>query len=464
MGALDLLLSLTCALASPLGGAPPRPLAPGTTARISADWRESLADVTDTKPDRSFRSVWVRMFPLVSVPLGDPYPDSQDLDVATMTGSFALFTLDDATPLGVGKTVRVNFAAGTVTFDKTTLALRTLWIAPLNANGTSEMRWDVGQKTASGASTEVRVRVRGGFVVRPSVHQPKDQPVPRTLWSVINVVAVDDYLRSVVPSEVLAGWHSETLRAQAIAARTYGLFEIASARAAGQDFDVDPSTWFQSYQGVQFFDRDASKWRDVELPATSDAVRATSGQVITHAGEVIKAYFSSNSGGRTCTVTECLELPDNPPYIAEIDDHPRIRQAPGGTWGTRATLTPDAILGVLLAVGVTPAAPVSRLEALEIGPSGRVWRLRVWLNNGTSLELDRLQTRKIMHLYGPIRSFLYELGSVAADGHQIIAGWGYGHGVGMSQWGAQLFAKDGWSAQRILEHYYRDVTVQDLSP
>lgn len=447
---------------APIGGALPYPLPPGTTEKIERDW-DRAQTLSPTKPDRTFRSVWVRMFPLVSVPLGDPYPDTQDLDSATLSnaGGVRLYGLDDETPLGSGKSVRFDFDSGQVIVDKRTLPLRPLWIVP-EAAGPSELRWDVGRKLPNGKNAEVRARLRGGFVVRKSVHQPKDTPVPRELWSVINVVQVDDYLRSVVPSEVISSWHRETLRAQAIAARTYGTFEVAAARASGQDYDVDPSTWYQSYQGVQFFGRDTGKWRDVELASTNEAVRTTSGQVITHEGEVIKAYFSSNSGGRTCTVTECLELPGNPDYIAEVEDHPAIREAPGGTWGARATLTPDAILGVLLAVGIDPGAPVTRLEELEKGPSDRVWRLRVWLADGRALELDRKQTRKIMHLFGPIRSFLYDLGGVASDGRQTINGWGYGHAVGMSQWGAQLYAKDGWSAARILEHYYRNVVVRDL--
>jgi stage II sporulation protein D len=73
-----------------------------------------------------------------------------------------------------------------------------------------------------------------------------------------------------------------------------------------------------------------------------------------------------------------------------------------------------------------------------------------------------MNTRKLMRLYGPIRSFLYKLGNIQSDGKQAIVGHGFGHGVGMSQWGAQLFAKQGWDAHRILKHYYSGVIVTKI--
>ena len=123
----------------------------------------------------------------------------------------------------------------------------------------------------------------------------------------------------VALSKVLHTWHTETMRAQAIAARTYGMFEVSSARAAGADWDVDPTTWFQSYRGVQFYSPTAKEWRQVETSATTRAVQSTSGEILTYKGEVIQAFFSANSGGKTCTVGECFGLKDLP-YLIEVKD------------------------------------------------------------------------------------------------------------------------------------------------
>lgn len=452
----------------PLSDKPYSPLPAEITDRIFRDWSTLVTSLaSESKPDRSMRHIWVRMFPVLSSPLGDPYPETRNLTGLNLTHGkgFKVFGLDDEALLGEGTSLRFDFATGLIVIGSGARPLEPVWIAPLTAEPTL-VQWDKGSKAPNGKSAEVRVRLRGGFVVRPSLHHSRKVPSdpPQILWSLINVVRVNDYLKSVVPSEVIASWQGETLRAQAIAARTYGMYEVSSARLEGLDFDVDPTTWYQSYQGYQFWNRDTGAWRTVELKATSGAVDATGGLVILHGREVIKAYFSANSGGRTCLATECFENEVvNPPFIHEVNDHPSIRSAPGGTWGGKANLTSSAIKTKLEEYGLEVNGTVTRVEHSERGQSGRTWRVRLRMKDGRAVELDRYFTKKVMHLFGPIRSFSYELGAVAKDGKQKVAGHGYGHAVGMSQWGAQLYAKQGWSAGKILKHFYRDVTIQDLS-
>lgn len=424
----------------------------GTTAQILSDWASSDKNAPLNLPDRSFNNIWVKMFPLLSVPLGDPYPETVDRNTLTLvnSGVVNIYGLDDGALLASGKNLAFNFLTQTVDVDGTLFALEPIWIVPQSAV-TTTLGWDKGEKLPDGKNAEVKVELRGGFVVKPIAG----------VWSAINVVGVNDYLTAVVPSEVIASWKAETLRAQAIAARTYGMYEVADSRAQGEEYDVDPTTWFQSYQGVMFWNREGRAWKHVELAATTAAVNATGTKVITHAGEIIKAYFSSNSGGRTCTAAECFETGIDLPYLREVDDAPGIRSAPGGTWGSRATLTPAAIKAKLKEYGFEFNGTIKKLEALERGPSLRIWRLRLVLTNGTTVDLERLQTRKVMHLFGPIRSFQYELGAMSG-GRQKITGHGYGHGVGMSQWGAQLYAKAGWNAERILKHFYFDVVIKSL--
>ncbi|HMN66978.1 MAG TPA: SpoIID/LytB domain-containing protein [Bdellovibrionales bacterium] len=437
------------------------PPAPGTLLRMLQDHSEKNVAPMEA-PDRSFRSLWIRMFPLLSVPLGDPYPETQDLYHLSMAAPapINIYALDDGQLLATATQIELDFAAGTVGVNGGVFNLEMLWILP-SGNDPVLVTWDKG-RTRDGKSTEVRVKLRGGFVIRPSTHSRRDGTPPEQLWSMINVVTVNSYLRSVVPSEVIASWHSETLKAQAIAARTYGMYEVAQARSDGMDYDMDPTTWYQSYQGVEFYLRESRVWRSVELPATTSAVSATGSQVITYQGEVIKAFFSSNSGGRTCTYIECLEGSRNPGYLLEKNDAAGVRNSPGGSWGSRANITPATVTERLRVVGITPRSPVRKLEHLERGPSNRTWRLRVRLADGSVINLDRQQTRKMMSTFGPIRSFHYELGTVGTNGKQRIVGRGYGHGVGMSQWGAQLFARQGWNAQRILKYFYSGVEIADL--
>ncbi len=455
--------------------APPRTpdlqLPASFTSVVSRDW--AAANVSSSlaakkQPDHSLKTIWVRMFPLATVPINDPYPVTVDLnkiDIENAAG-LAIYNLETQALLGNTTALHLDFGKTAFKIGSRSFALQKLWIVP--AGTLSTLRWDKGQVTDTGTKADVGVSVRGEFVVKQTMYdvdalgKPHFTPSasPRQLWSVINVIDINKYIESVVPSEVIASWSTETLKAQAIAARTYGMFEVAEARTNGIDWDVDPSTWYQSYRGVEFYDRMRRQWSKVEQPATTAACNATANEVITYRGSIIKAYFSANSGGVTCTVSECFSLPDQP-YLLQVNDAADVRTQPGGTWGDKATLTPANIKAKMLEGGVSTTGTVSHIEALSHGPSGRTWTLRVHLTTGSPIDLDNLQSRKIMHLFGPVRSFLYTLGAMRG-GTQAITGHGFGHGVGLSQWGAQSFANQGWDAHKILTHYYGGVSVTKL--
>ncbi len=392
------------------------------------------------------------MFPLESVPYGDPFPVTQDINKIDFQHASDLNIYDLSTKrlLGTTKSLKFDFSKSTFAIGSGSLSLRPLWIVPADAQPTT-LHWDRGKPV------EVGIRLRGGFVVKRTNFSLLD-----TAWSVTNVVNLEEYLFSVVPSEVIHSWDREAFRAQAIAARTYGLFEAAAARFQEREWDMDPSTWYQSYRGVAFYSPSSKKWLQLEIAATTEAVQATAGYVMLHEGEIIKAYFSANSGGRTCTVPECFQLEENPAYLREVNDAPGIQDVAGGTWGSKANLTPAAIKEKLVAMGRAPQSEVKRLEALTRGPSGRTWQLRVILRDGSAMELSAAESRKIMSLYGAIRSYFYELAPQMEGGKQGIVGHGYGHGVGMSQWGAQLFALQGWDAHRILEYFYSRIKIRKL--
>ena len=125
--------------------------------------------------------------------------------------------------------------------------MQTLWLEPLNTTLTTELDWDL-----SARGQEVGVRVRGGLAVtkvRPETGSA-NRPV---VWSVIDVLSLEDYLLSVTPSEAISSWADVALQVQAVAARTtYALHEMVDARTQNQGWDVEPSTWFQSYRGWNF--------------------------------------------------------------------------------------------------------------------------------------------------------------------------------------------------------------------
>ena len=439
------------------------PVKRGTTKKILKDWgSQSLKSV----PDHSYRSIWVRMFPILSTPPGEPYPVTSDRTKLLLynSGGLEVRGVENGRFITSGNRIDFDFSAHRMKVGGSSYALEKIWIVPRNTAITTTAKWDKGK------SNEVGLELRGQFVVKATKYR-EDK---KWRWSLINVLKIRDYLYAVLPSEMPTSFETEALHVQAVAARTYAMYEMAEARGRVKDFqgvstkwrgwDVDPTTWFQSYRGNKFKHR--GKWVNIERAVANKAVDATLHQIVTYRGEVIKAFFSASSGGRSCTAKECFQWPShwrNPGYLLVVKDAPGIQDAPLGTWGSKANITPQTIARRLKKQEVAYEGEPSHLEENEIGPSGRVWSMDVVMKDGSRLELDRINSRKMRALFGRIKSYFFELFEPEEDGSQKVVGHGYGHGVGMSQWGAQLFAKQGWKYRNILEHYYSNAKVVDPS-
>jgi SpoIID/LytB domain protein len=135
---------------------------------------------------------------------------------------------------------------------------------------------------------------------------------------VVNVLALDRYLRGVVPWEVPEHWQQQTYEAQAVAARSYTLATLHP----GADFDLYPDQRSQMYGGIR-----------AERPETNLAVGATAGQVLTWGGDVIVAYYSSTSGGRTAAVQDVFSRWGPVPYLVSVPD-PYDSISPRHRWPT----------------------------------------------------------------------------------------------------------------------------------
>jgi stage II sporulation protein D len=131
----------------------------------------------------------------------------------------------------------------------------------------------------------------------------------------VDAVALESYLKGVVPSEMPFDWSSEALKAQAVAARSYALANLAKKR----DFDLYGDTRDQVYGGV-----------DAEQPASSDAIDATKGQVVLYKGKVADTLFFSTSGGRTASSLETTGVAV--PYLVSVPD-PYDSASPVHDWG-----------------------------------------------------------------------------------------------------------------------------------
>lgn len=260
---------------------------------------------------------------------------------------------------------------------------------------------------------------------------------------VVNWINYEDYLRGVVAAEMPASWPAEALKAQAVAARTYGIYEILLARQQGdrhQRFDIDDTVQYQAYLGVSG-----------ATAATDRAIAETRDIVVTYNGVVIKAYFSADSGGHTEAAENVWG--DPLPYCVakrEVYDPALVPSA----WD----LTYDAARArqLMYVAGKTADRPWRNalVDATERFASGRVRNVRVEYDDGTADAVLGVDVGYVLRL----RSSLFD---IEFDGANLrFKGRGFGHGVGMSQWGAKVLVESkGWTFRDVLKFYYTNVDV-----
>ena len=310
---------------------------------------------------------------------------------------------------------------------------------------------------------------------------------------VVNELRLADYLASVVGSEIPPSWEVEALKAQAVAARNYALQQLDPSA----DYDICDSQFCQAYGGV------AS-----EHPSTIQAVRETSGVVAMYGGDLIAAYYASNMGDHTTSAVDVWGR--DVPYLRGVPS-PRDAEALSTSWGaegyrwTRAIplhrlsdiRTASGVLGELSEVRVLREAESGQPAELELlGNQGAVtlsgddiritlglpsafaeFRTvpceRMVLLNPTPRRVAALQAdgyfldqrrRSVAFAEAPsgvrlVRGTL-EVAEFRLPPRLIVNGRGFGHGVGMSQWGAQGMARAGHSFEEILRHYYQGVVVE----
>jgi SpoIID/LytB domain protein len=163
----------------------------------------------------------------------------------------------------------------------------------------------------------------------------------------VNVVALEQYLYGVVPSEMPSNWSSEALKAQAVAARSYAM----ATRQVGAPYDVFSDTRSQVYLGLSHED-----------PATSAAVDATKGQVLYYAGKVATTFFSSTSGGQTESAANWTGTAV--PYLVSVPD-PYDTLSPYHDWG------PVAVTGKTLVQALKLPGPLTDVKTTR-SATGRV--------------------------------------------------------------------------------------------
>lgn len=287
----------------------------------------------------------------------------------------------------------------------------------------------------------VRLAPRSGFLQvngRPYRGVIELRLVPPGRLTVVNELDLEAYLYGVVRSEMDPRWPPEALRAQAVAARSLAVG--SAGRYAAEGYDVRATTDSQVYGGVA-----------AEDPRTTAAVNATRGQVVLYQGQPAFAPFHADSGGATESSEHVWGSVQ--PHLRGVAD-PYSRDAPNHEWRVRLDL--GTIEARLQRAG-RPVSGLQRLEVAATSPSGRARTVRLHTAGGT-VEVRGSDLRTAVGVT-VLRSTLFTLRRLDDDGNVEFAGRGYGHGVGMSQWGARGMALAGRTHAQILRYYYSDVTV-----
>lgn len=329
-------------------------------------------------------------------------------------------------------------------------------------------------------------------------------------YTLVNQLPFESYLYAVVPSEMPSTYEPEALKAQAVCARSYAYMQLMRADLAEYGAHINDSTSYQVYNKVE------------QTKSAIDAVNATSGQVLTFQGEIIEAYYFSTSMGYTETVeiwntadTEkygylqaaCLDetayegdLSDEAQFLSYIKDN-RNGYDSGLKYSrwfasadyrqktaeineilrSRRSISPENVLyyesnGTTETDTTEGMGNVTGLSVENRSKSGSILTLRIQYENGIVKVKTEYNVRKVLGcgvtkmVYadsseggntGMLPSAFASI-SAEADGTYLLQGGGYGHGLGMSQNGANGMAKTGMTYEEILHYFYFDTQIENM--
>lgn len=265
----------------------------------------------------------------------------------------------------------------------------------------------------------------------------------------VEEINLDDYLLGVVSAEMPANYEQEALNAQAVVARTYTIYSIEHNKNKHENADIcDDSNccqaWISKDNRLERWDEDKRDeyWKKIE-----NAVKNTKGKIITYNGEVIDAFFHSNSGGYT-------EIPANVwggtgyPYLQTVQTSGEEAYS---QYQSEVKISKNDFINKIKNKHNNFYINFNDkdcIKVVELTESNRVKTLKIG-----NIEISGVEMRTLLGLKSA--NFTFEI-----NGDDLIFKViGYGHGVGMSQTGADSLAKQGYNYEEIIKHFYKDVEV-----
>jgi stage II sporulation protein D len=416
-----------------------------------------------------FRRLGSWALPALALPASLVFPSLQAQQTQSVEPTLRVLLLEQSEIRVVAdEGLRLRDAGGR---DRLRLPLGSVLALRLGAGGRVEALPPGGEVISA---TELWIEPLGGGPGGPSLWLEKRRYRGRiqiqqsaSRLRAINHIGIETYLPSVVGSEMPASWPLEALRAQAVAARTYALRQ----RRASEPFDLKATVASQVYKGVE-----------AESSSTRQATSSTRGLVLMHGNSLINAVFHSSAGGSTENSGDLWSR--QMPYLVSVTDFDD--SSPVSRW--QQPLSP-----VLLSRAFAEIGGVRRIEVIATTSTGRVRQARV-VGPSDELMVSDAELRSRLGLKStlvrfeaapfsfaatssaaplapsappPLTPFSTQL--AAADpllnppAGLVAIGRGFGHGVGMSQWGAFAMARRGESFDRILRHYYRGAELRPFS-
>lgn len=312
---------------------------------------------------------------------------------------------------------------------------------------------------------------------------------PGSDLTIINYIPMSHYLYGVLPKEMSGSWPLEALKAQAVAARNYTISRMGEHGNHG--FDICATTHCQVYGGY-----------DYEKQRSNQAVDETAGKLLKYNSTLVQTFYHSNSGGHTENIENIWS--SKLPYIVGVND-PYSVGSPNTDW--TITYSKQELASKLKAAGYD-IGTLGEVYIASRSQNNRVLEL-VFIGSKDTVTLKKEETRKVLG-YRKIKSMWFDIGDqpeamvvdstayytmnvgaayvmtanravqkmdkravALTDGQQVVTvgnlqtgdditftGHGFGHGLGMSQWGAKNMAEQGFTYDQILTHYYKGTHIE----
>ncbi|MFA5499782.1 MAG: SpoIID/LytB domain-containing protein [Candidatus Omnitrophota bacterium] len=257
---------------------------------------------------------------------------------------------------------------------------------------------------------------------------------------VINRVPLEEYLYGVLYNEVSHRWPIEAIKAQAVTARTFALHQARQNKL--QDYDLTNDIYSQVYSGAA-----SERW------STTRAVKMTSGQILTCKGDIFPAYYHATCGGHTEDASNLWNI--DLPCLKGVECG-YCKESPHYKWTKTMTL---ADVEKKLNGGGYKLGKIKDISIVSKNNSGRIDKIEIKDEAGVSYIVTAKDFR---HIIGPneVRSTNFD---VSINGDKLtLKGIGWGHGVGMCQWGAKGLSEKGKTCKEILDFYYPGAQITTI--